>query len=158
MGCDIYTYVEKRNLKNEWDFVKDYEPFEFRNYGVFGFLADVRNYSMVTPIDEPRGVLHDMSQELTEEFESWGMNCYSHSWLSVRELVEYDYMQAVNDRRVTRQVGSNSWDGGVTGNPDEGMQMTLAAFLGSEFMVDVRILERMSEDNLDSVRVVFWFG
>jgi hypothetical protein len=68
MGCDIHSAVEiKREGKWEKvgdifpleDFMKEYhnkefgsEPFDWRSYGMFGFLANVRNYSHVPCIQD----------------------------------------------------------------------------------------------------------
>lgn len=56
MGCDIESFAEVKNQKGEWIKIKkkvfksDFggktsQPFAWRSYGIFGFLADVRNYS-----------------------------------------------------------------------------------------------------------------
>ena len=63
MGCDIHSYAEVRNKETgKWeqafnfvtlnDFDKNYlnrekgdYPFDWRAYGMYGFLAGVRNYS-----------------------------------------------------------------------------------------------------------------
>jgi len=66
MGCDIHSIVQVK-LGRQWVTITDclflwdeethtYSPFDRRCYAVFGFLADVRNYSKVPPISEPRGL------------------------------------------------------------------------------------------------------
>src|SRR5580704_8525539 len=72
MGCDIESWVEIYDpATDKWtavrhafptsafersvslpDFVS--VPFRTRDYGLFGFLANVRNYSCCVPLDEPR--------------------------------------------------------------------------------------------------------
>lgn len=148
MGCDIHTYVEHRPAVTEpWELVAGEAPFNWRSYSVFGFLADVRNYSAVTPLAEPRGVPDDMSPAVAAEFDD---GVHSSSWLSVRELIEFDYDQPMNDRRITR-----NGDGGVTGSPEEGRVTTYREFLGQSFADDVERLATLGDPDL--VRVVFWF-
>lgn len=150
MGCDIHTYVERQTAPGHWECVEDVKPFDQRNYGIFGFLADVRNYSAIPPIAEPRGLPRDLSQQVAAENEYWGYDAHSHTWLSARELADFDYDQAVNDRRVMR-----NGDGGVTGTAEEGTVTTFREFLGRSFMDDVRRLRELGD--LDEVRVVMWF-
>ncbi|MEF2280092.1 hypothetical protein V3W47_17505 [Deinococcus sp. YIM 134068] len=81
-----------------------------RNYALFAILADVRNGVADVPgstffptIAPPRGLPADVSPKIRrasrdlgdgEEDEEWG---YSHSWFTLRELLEYDW-----ERRVVR--------------------------------------------------------
>lgn len=155
MGCDIHTYVERRLASGQWERVDGEAPFDWRSYTHFGFLADVRNYSATVPIADPRGFPKDASAAVAEEYEAWGPDAHTPSWLLVRELAEFDYDHVTNDRRVMRQVGLRSWDGGVTGEPHEGVVMTYREFLGDHFLRDVEQLKTL--DDPDSVRVVFWF-
>ena len=39
-------------------------PFDWRSYGMYGFLAGVRNYSAVQPISEPRGFPEDANSTI----------------------------------------------------------------------------------------------
>lgn len=60
MCCDIHSYAERKvgdryELVNDRVFPTEYgaphsAPFDWRSYGMYGFLAGVRNYSEVTPI------------------------------------------------------------------------------------------------------------
>src|SRR4051812_37398365 len=120
MGCDIHGFVEvKKNGK--WERMTDEvfniedtisgptsEPFYWRSYSTFAFLADVRNYSHVPAIAPYRGLPED-SEYLNEETEhSTGMgnyttcrkkeieedgNYHSCTWLLLKELSEFDYSQ-----------------------------------------------------------------
>lgn len=45
MGCDIHAYGERRNADGKWTLIPDCTPFQHRNYSLFAWLADVRNYS-----------------------------------------------------------------------------------------------------------------
>lgn len=107
MGCDIHIFVEKKSGKY-WQKVgavfpykygeegeKTDEPFDDRNYTLFAFLADVRNgYGFagsdtgdaIKPIDMPRGVPKDASDEYLKEVEGWNGDGHSHSWFTLGEL------------------------------------------------------------------------
>jgi hypothetical protein len=70
----------------------------------------------------------------------------------VSELVDFNYDAPMEDRRVTRQTGPNSWNGGCTCEPGEGEQTTFREFLGKAFFED---LEKLKASGAE--RVVFWF-
>lgn len=152
MGCDIHAYGERRNADGKWTLIPDCTPFQHRNYSLFAWLADVRNYSAVTPISNPRGAPPDISESAKLALEDWSSDAHSVSWLSVEELLAVDYDQQIEDRRVTRQLAHNLWSGGCTAEPGEGKQRTLREFLGSDYFDD---LEELKEDKAE--RVVFWF-
>jgi len=164
MGCDIHMYVEQRDgdqwVHVPWDGGVDFigcpitEPFEWRDYGMFGFLADVRNHSEVPPIAQPRGLPEDASAHVREldDDGSWG---HSASWLSIDELAGFDYEQTFEDRRVRRQLPSGVWDGAATAEPGGGRVTTFRDFLGESYFRDLDRLKAMNETR--PTRVVFWF-
>ena len=145
MGCDIHSYAEKR-VNGKWEEL-DFSPFHWRQYGVFGFLAGVRNYSGVPVLAAPRGLPRDASDYVREESDSWNGDGHTHSWLSVEELSAFDYDAAVEDRRIT--VNN---DGGCTAEPGGGEMTTWREFLGPKFFDD---LTRLKAEGAE--RIVFWF-
>lgn len=151
MGCDIHAFAEKKNDNGSYEMLP-FSPFDMRWYGAFGFLADVRNYSAVSPISKPRGIPSDASNEVIEECKSWGIDGHSHSWLSVNELLEFNYDEIVEDRRVTRQISPGCISGACTCKIGEGEKTTWREFLGEQFISDIEILKSIGAD-----RVVFWF-
>lgn len=165
MGCDIHSYAE-RKTDGQWHHVvgvfgsskyPSNEPFDWRDYSVFAFLAGVRNYSDVTPIMEPRGLPEDASQSVKDEHEVWYGDAHTASWLLIEELNNFDYDQTMEDRRVARRVvnpitGGGWTDGGCTANPGEGRPMTYREFLGHGFFDDLAVLNKIGAE-----RVVFWF-
>jgi len=155
MGCDIHAHLEQQNDTGDWLLVEHADPFDCRSYGIFGFLADVRNYSAVPPISEERGLPVDVSPDVRDDYLEWDTDAHTPSWLLVSELVEFDYSQEMNDRRVTRQVGPKSFDGGVTGSPEEGTVMTYREFLGSWYEREIERLANFGDPA--RLRVVFWF-
>jgi hypothetical protein len=152
MGCDIHSYVQVKR-GDYWDGV-EFHPFRDRNYGAFGFLAGVRNYSAVPPIAEPRGLPNELAYMIQHHAKDWKDDAHNHSWLSVRELTEFDYEAEVEDRRYTRQEAPGFFNGGATCEPGSGNRMTWREFLGASFMRDVAMLRAMDEPD---AQVVFWF-
>lgn len=154
MGTDIYVSYEVREGGRwvertfqppaDWDRMTAEEldaylshPIQLgRSYALFAILADVRNgvgFAGVRtgtgyrPISPPRGLPEDPSPEVRraslEDGEPWG---YGHSWLTLRELLEYDWGQrtvrfgqvdAVEYARFRREGSPGSWSGAVL-DPD----------------------------------------
>jgi hypothetical protein len=172
MGCDIHPLAQKRGADGKWQAVMDsrfaegYHPFNWRSYGLYGWLAGVRNYSDVPPISEPRGYPADFDPEHWDSWSTaksgtepeWGgpdyisMGDHSASWLSVEELLAYDYDQTIEDLRISKQIAPNIFSGGVTGVPGEGKLQSLRDFLGESFFKDLALLQE-----LGATRVVFSF-
>jgi len=151
MGTDIHFYVERRNGKgwvscDQWA-EDECEPgrksvpygkhfYSSRSYDTFAILAGVRNgrgFAGVDtgdgfePIAEPRGLPEDMSPELRAEADDY-MD-HTPSWLTVKELMDYDWTKATTKRgwvngpqftawsRFDRGQGHGprEWCGGVDG-------------------------------------------
>lgn len=112
MGCDIHLFTErKRHINNEEKWVnvdnwklnpyyekdnedgeKEYEicsAYRWRNYELFSFLANVRNYSNNKPISKPRGIPEDISEVVRKEVERWDSDGHSHSYFTMKELYDF---------------------------------------------------------------------
>lgn len=155
MGCDIHIEAQRRN-GGVWEraagqFEDGPSPFDWRSYGVFAFLAGVRNYSDIPPISPPRGWPEDFTPK-EDEFGGCYLGDHSFSWLTVKELVAFDYDQPIEDRRVTRQIGPNVFSGAQTAEPGGGEQTTYRKFLGEGFFKDLAELQRIGAE-----RIVFGF-
>lgn len=171
MGCDIHSAAvdddgkvieggiwadgKTRNPDSEW-LSDEGEPFGWRSYRVFSFLAGVRNYSGVTPISEPRGLPDDVQYPDGEDAD-WFFGDHSFSWLSVDELEAFNYDAMMVDRRATehyfRDDGSYAGSDGSRANaPNVGRAMPWREFLGEDFFHDLAELRRIGAD-----RVVFGF-
>lgn len=166
MGCDIHSRAEVR-VEGTWRQVGDVfdlddwdrkhfgkekgdEPFSLRDYGLFGFLANVRNYSESPVIAEPRGLPDDVDMD-EETREEWADNWYhSASWLTLAELLAYDYDRAFWDRRIEKDG-----NGAARAEEGEGEHPTLRTFLGEWFFK--RLDELAALGAPEAVRVVFWF-
>lgn len=191
MGCDIHSFAEvKRNGKWEVvkncftlsDFDKKYsktekgdEPFENRDYSVFGFLADVRNYSHCECITgSPRG-LPDDSEYLNELIRSDysdskqlrsrkvdlenDYDSHSLSYVTLAELLAFDYDKTFWNRRISRTTynasGGSHTNGAAIAEEGEGETITYREHLGEWFFTHIEDLKAIGEP--ENVRVVFWF-
>jgi hypothetical protein len=151
MGCDIHAFAERKNSENKWVLVMG-GVFSNRNYGVFGFLANTRNYSVVTPISLPKGLPDDISNPVQAVRNIWAGDGHSDSWLSIEELISFDYDQEFEDRRVTKQIAPNYRDGGYTCEEETGIKTTFRNFLGSDFFQELDSLKECGAQ-----RIIFWF-
>jgi hypothetical protein len=150
MGCDIHCYAEQKGAAGIYECFGEY--FEDRSYGIFGFLADVRNYSGIDPIiSQRRGIPEDVSQIVSDEYRDWGGDAHGASWLSLAELRSFDYEAVCEDRRCTREI-HGVLDGGCTSNPGEGERTTYREFLGPYYFEELAKLEKVG-----ATRIVFWF-
>ena len=145
MGCDIHCYAEKK-VNKDWVGV-DISLFDWRSYSLFGFLANVRNYSDVPHISEQRDIPDDISVDTKSGLEYWSDDAHSHSWLSAKELLDFNYDVIIEDRRCTINN-----DGGNICPPGDGEKMTFREFLGKAFFDE---LENIKKHQVE--RIVFWF-
>jgi len=205
MGCDIHMYVEyKKDLpikgtkerEEKWingDYFK-YNPFfktwedeeEFsrlelhgsRNYQLFSTLAGVRDYSQkVVPVSEPKGVPDDACEYVKKESEQWGSDGHSHSWLTLKELKDYQsaspkmhYTGLLSPQDLvafdTEGKAPNSWCQGTNQVGFERREWsqensTLTPLIDK---LQKRVHELLQYDyqdydtsNDEKVRIVFWF-
>lgn len=94
-----------------------------RNYYLFAVLADVRNghgFAGIStgdgfnPIAEPRGIPEDVSIKIKRISDYWGGDGHSHSYFTLKELLEYDWEQMtvhcgmVDEREYSRMLTTNS--------------------------------------------------
>ncbi len=177
MGCDIHSFAEVKR-EGKWQreteqifspndsFGKTTEPFGWRSYGMFGFLADVRNYSRIPCITgEPRGLPDDSEylnsagrydedttrrKEVEDDYDY-----HSKSHIYLRQLLDFNYDDTFEDLRYTQQTGPNSFNGAAVAEPGSGSTVTFREFLGEGFFEDLKILSTLGEP--DDVRIVFWF-
>ena len=170
MGCDIHSFAEVRR-DGKWEqsravfpldeFGQEWEkrshtahPFDWRSYGLFGFLANVRNYSCVPCIQEPTYELPlDISDKVREEFED--SDWHSFNSLTLKKLLDFDYDQTFWDRRVTKEVRPGCFDGAALAEEGEGKIRTFRNFLGPDFFRDLDVLKSLGDP--ENVRIIFAF-
>ena len=134
MGCDIHAYLEKKNSDGTYSYVKD--VFESREYNLFAFLAGVRNYIRIKPINDARGLPTDLSEYVKDEYENWKYDAHSVSWIDVDELYDFNYMNNVHDENTSFSY----------------QFMTYTTFLGEHTLSDILKLGQYINH-----RIVFWF-
>jgi hypothetical protein len=145
MGCDIHCYAEVKKgqkwvkvgrvfvnpyydekRKDKWNKPKTDQPYQGRNYNLFGILADVRNGRGVAgcdlgdgfvPIDSPRGIPNDVSDSVQGLFNGWGGDAHSDSYFTLEELLRYDWQQKSNLRGVVNEKEYIEWAKNGRGEP-----------------------------------------
>lgn len=170
MGCDIHSFAEQK-INGRWKKVdeslfRDGEPISVRNYGVFGFLADVRNYSFVPHISEVKGLPKD-SEYLNEVTDDWAGNkwqrkddisydTHNSSYVTLKELIDFNYDETFEDRRGSGKISNNTWSGSIELKKGEGEIISFREFLqGSDLFEAIRILKPLGKP--EDIRIVFWF-
>ena len=157
MSCELHIFCEVRNKKTgKWKQVgkhfpvlsckngmyKTRHPFDWQSYSLFGFLADVRNYSGCTPISQPKGIPNNISHTISKEWEEWRTTeGHSDSFLTLRELLEFNY----NKKFIDDRFGEDTY----------GKRITHKEHLGKRFFVHLKELKKLGKP--DDVRIVFWF-
>ena len=106
MGCDIHLHAESFDGER-WHYLPGC-PDPDRNYRLFSVLADVRNEYDLPVICPPKGIPEDISAELKgaedfnssivtidedgDELSAW-LGDHSYSWLTLEELMAFDWCQ-----------------------------------------------------------------
>lgn len=189
MGADIHIFTERKengkwigvpNIEGREDSSwgtfyckkdKFFAPFNWRSYAVFGFLADVRNYSHSEVICEPKGfpddsevlnqpveqndVYGNSSEIVTLKDELEDTDYHSRGWLTLKELLDFDYDKTFWDRRVMKQTSHNVWNGAALAEEGEGKTITYREHLDVGFFNDLETLK--SFGNPEDVRIIFYF-
>ncbi len=100
MGCDIHCFAEKLNKDiNNYELVSDiYTEYEYpdifneRNYVIFAFLANVRNYYNIIPINYPEEVIpRDSCDFIKARYFEWGSDAHSASCIDLDTLLNFNY-------------------------------------------------------------------
>lgn len=146
MGCDIHVYIEVK--EGQWVFYST-DIFNYRYYGLFGFLANQRNYSQSDYLQENRGLPEDVSIEVKQESDDLGINGHSHGWLLLEELLNFDYNKTFYDMRGC----CNCVCDGCSRN--KAKLITYTEFLGKHFFDELEELKGLGDPK--HVRIVFWF-
>lgn len=137
----IYKDIEKRvsddpnfNWWNDTSKLPDPrtdQPYVGRNYRLFGALAGVRDYNMEIISDFAKGLPVDVSTEVCGISDSWDIDGHSHSYLTVKELIDSKYYKM--SKKELDDIG-----------------------MGDFFFKQV-VNTLLSMGNPEDVRIVFWF-
>jgi hypothetical protein len=116
MGCDIHVYVEKKT-NGKWDRVL--KKFDLgRNYKLFSIFANVRNgYGFAGSdtgdaleyIAEPKGLPKDLTKEVEKEYLELGSDAHTPSWLTLKEILDFDWTKKAVIRGVVKAFHIYSW-------------------------------------------------
>jgi len=185
MGADISTIVEARDTEGIWRIVsaeqehqvgvrtEDDFPFGVRSYAVYGFLGDVQNTACCPVIASGRGLPNDSAylRESANDLwcEKWSIadsiiedgNNYGYSFVTVAELLAFDYEQQFENLRlgnVYKSADGNvvRYSGNKQGKPGEGEVMSMREHLGEHYFDELNKLRQLGEP--ENVRVIFWFN
>lgn len=168
MANDIESGEKLKSAEDEYD-REHYAPttlvdwaYDGRNYNLFAMLADVRNgrgFAGVytgegfNPIADPKGAPSDMSSEIKSACEYWEGDGHSHSWFTVKELLDYDWEQDT----VIMKAGMYRMDTPL----EELKQNTETAkykdCAGDFYTETIPKLNELAGEDKESVRIVFWF-
>ena len=155
MGCDIHVYTEVKKdgqwvSTDRWETETNddgservYRPYESsiyseRNYDLFAILADVRNGvgfagcdtgEGFVPISSPKGMPENASVEVKNVAESWDADGHSHSWVTLAELLAYDWTQTTTLRGYVTAPVYYDWNRYDRKNGN-GPEVTCGAFFG----------------------------
>ena len=107
------------------------QPYNGRNYTLFGILAGVRDTSMHMISDGLRGLPIDVSKEISDLSDEWDMDGHSHNHLYLDEIINSEYYRMTDD--VLDDIG-----------------------LGTHFFRStVNSLKEIGDSK--DIRIVFWF-
>jgi hypothetical protein len=177
MGTDIHIQVEVK-MDGEWiwlakflpSFVRTHELFGIptdRNYNLFGILADVRNGTGFAgcdlgdgfnSIDTPRGLPVDIDPDLLKEHkENWVFGDHSFSYITAKELKEYNWDQVTKLRGWVGIKGYKSFkEDGQPGSYSGGVSGSGVDHVSNEFMDDLIEHPELQKEGIHYVTQVEW--
>lgn len=130
-------------------------PFMWRNYSMFGFLADYCNYHDIPSLTALRGLPKDIDPLILLMFDL-DHEERDASWLLLSELLDFDYDQTFEDRReITGRDEFSVCYGEKPVPVGQGIQKTIRNVLGCRFFQNLEQLKKLGDP--DKVRIVFWF-
>lgn len=193
MGCDIHIHVERKHHVNgteQWVNFSNWEVdpygdcenehgfvvnnfYKGRSYELFGALAGVRS-DLVESL-EPKGFPDDAGAQTKSDYERWGTDAHTPSYLTLQELSNHQEKlgpmikrSGILDRsqreELLKGIKPSHWCQGTTSedcercnwedeyNPLDGFLEDFEVFLKSKLWDHER-------DSLDAetIRIVFWF-
>jgi hypothetical protein len=140
MGCDIHLHIEIK-IESKWHHYN--HPNVNRNYHLFSKMANVRNYPEynIKPISEPKGFPEDATFTTKFDYENWGNDAHSPSWLDKHdiELLEYWFNQ--------HQIERHSFE----------FNKQFGYLFGNDFSSINDKEDDCIPKDIEDVRFVFWF-
>lgn len=148
----------------------DYDDliYKGRNYYLFSVLANVRNYNNFEYISKPKGLPIDISKEVKEESDYWGSDGHSHSYLSLRELLFYNWNKEItaydmygSEERARKELGDkiiSLYPNGVFGCKVEYKEVIGETMLEFLETIEKMNLQIMNIGELLKMTSVLYFG
>jgi hypothetical protein len=99
----LFNFIKENSIKDEDNpFLQRYDelpflnpyidsPYNGRNYTLFGALAGVRNRGVRLISDRDRGLPKDVSKEIRQLSEKYGIDGHSHNYLYLYEILSSKY-------------------------------------------------------------------
>lgn len=171
-------------LMNEYSYVRK-EVYDGRNYTLFGFLANVRQNwqptgdgsshgfggsdtgEAVKPIDMPRGLPDDVCDRVRKTSDAWGPDGHSHSWFTLKELLEADWDQIKTNRGMVtpeqaeefKKNGTlpDTWCAWTSQKDAVQIEWTWPLRDVCDEFINGTIPKLQELGEPDKVRIVFWF-
>ncbi len=165
-------YFDPTEPLSEYNLPQSDEPYQGRNYTLFSFLADVRNYHEIKPLSAPRGVPKDLSEGIKEEVEKWDGDGHSHSYFTLEELDKVEWSKTIvkqeglvdpENYKIFKKTGRPSeWCGGTTNKDYKNIKwnVSLSEFCDEfchDALGDLRNLAGREKLKPKDIRIVFWF-
>lgn len=132
MGCDEHFYLEVKQ-GGKWiaekptpyaygspgeERVPQFDITGGRNYAAYAVLADVRNGHGFAGIDtgngfkvisEPKGLPKNVSKEIKAISDEWDADGHSHTWLTLKELRDFEWWRTSTMRGVLEARQYAAW-------------------------------------------------
>lgn len=140
MGCNMHAVVAYRK-RGAWDAVMAFQ--EWRDYALFGALADVRTPDGIEPIASPRGLPsgfvtssepNDPEPYVWVSGKVW-LGDHSYSWVNAEEFAE-----------AIRRAETHVWPSGETGGLRD-----------AEYLATLAFMRTLEERGCQDVALVFGF-
>ena len=153
MGTDIHAYAERKSSNGSWEAIKDYQPFHYRDADLFAFFAGIKCerldswFIRPSAVVSPRGLPPDVSTYVKDQYDSFGVDAHTPSWLSVSELNAFDYDTTIEDRDVELLEPAPP----RASRPPEFVE-THKECLGKRYFEELHKLNQYKAE-----RIVFWF-
>jgi len=112
MRCDIHGWVEVKEV-DIWRAVINIRGIIWRNYDMFGCLFGVRNYAGFRPIAPNRGIPEDASYRTKDDYDKWGLDAHSATWITWKEIKEIDWEEEAENEDARIHVYKVNEDGSM---------------------------------------------
>jgi hypothetical protein len=101
-----YKILYPEDYEDEPEFEIDYDDrfYKSRDYFLFYILAGVRgNDSWGPRIADPKGIPDDCCPHIKNEIDRWDSDGHSHSYLTLKEILDFDWNAKVEMEDTVRQ-------------------------------------------------------